>query len=485
MQHISKKLVLMSALMLATAGCTVKPVPLTDTEIATQISSDLKEMTKDYEPITAPLTLHQAIQRTLAHNLEYRLKLMEDALALRQVDIASYEMLPRLTAQAGYTQRDSYNASSSMSYLTNQQSLEPSYSQEKGHFTADLGLTWNILDFGVSYFQAKQQADRALIMNERRRKVVHTVVQQVRHTYWLALGAQQLQGSFEPLLLEVKQALDDTDQIEKQKLRPPLETLNYRKTLLETLRQMEAFRDELNQAKPRLATLMNLPPGQDFKLDTNEPMLIPAFAESVTNLEAMALRLRPELMEARLQERISLQETKKAIAKMLPGIDLSVGPHLDTNTFLANKTWIEGGARATWNLMSLITGPAQYKLAKNQEEVSRMSRLALSMAVLTQVHVAYQDFFSKKRQYELAQQIQELDAKIFNQTQNAVVTGAKNKLDEIKTSITSLMADYRKYQNYAALQNAYGQLLVTVGSVPLIGNPAEVLQTKTDKKVKQ
>jgi len=291
-------------------------------------------------------------------------------------------------------------------------------------------------------------------------------VQQVRHAYWLALGAQQLEGRLEPLLVDVRKALDDTEIMERQKLRPPLETLTYRKTLLETMRQVEAFRDELRQAKPKLATLMNLPPGQKFELAADSSMEIPAPPESLEALETLALKLRPELMEARLQERISLYETKKAIARMLPGIDLTVGKYFDDNSFLYYPNWIEGGARITWNLMSLITGPAQYKLAKSQVEVSRMSRLALSMAVLTQVHVAYLDYFSKRRQYEISDQIQELDARIYRIAKNETITGARNRLNEIRVGVDSLMTAYRRYQNYASLQNAYGQLQVSVGIPP-------------------
>lgn len=463
MMTIGKRILACVALSALLAGCAVKTVPLTDAEVTEQIADDMKRIYQDQPPLKGPITLDEAISRTLANNMDYRLKMMEEALALRQLDVVSYEMLPRLAANAGYTERDKYNASSSTSIISGRQSLEPSYSQDKRDMTASLALTWNILDFGVSYFQAKQQADRALIMNERRLKVTHVLVQQVRHAYWLALGAQQLEGRLEPLLVDVRKALDDTETMERQKLRPPLETLTYRKTLLETMRQVEAFRDELSQAKPKLATLMNLPPGQKFELAVDSSMEIPSPPESLEALETMALKLRPELMEARLQERISLYETKKAIARMLPGIDLTVGKYFDDNSFLYYPNWIEGGARITWNLMSLITGPAQYKLAKSQVEVSRMSRLALSMAVLTQVHVAYLDYFSKRRQYEISDQIQQLDARIYRIAKNETITGAQNRLNEIRVGVDSLMTAYRRYQNYAALQNAYGQLQVSVG----------------------
>ena len=451
---------------LLSAACGVTTKPLVKEDILKRIASDRLAMYKDQEPLTAPLTVEQCMARAIKYNLDHRLKLMEDALALRQVDLVTFDMLPRLVAAAGYTQRDTYNASSSMNVFTNQQSLAPSTSSDKGHFNADLTMTWNILDFGVSYFQAKQQADRAHIMTERRRKVVHSIMQQVRQAYWLALGAQQLEGRFEPLLKEVEQALRDASSIEQEKLRPPIETLTYRKTLLEIIKQLEVFRDELAQAKPRLASLMNLPLGQTFslvspKLETLE------LTDKLESLEQEALLLRPELKEADYNDRISVWETRKAIARMLPGVEMTIGGHYDGNSFLVNQQWMEGGARLTWNLMSLISGPSQYKVAKAQTDIAKQQRLALSMAVLTQVHVAYQDFASRKRQYELSDQLQDVDTRIHEQTMNQTTSGSQSRLNEIRSATAAMMAEYRSYQNYASLQNACGQIIATVGEDPL------------------
>jgi outer membrane protein TolC len=388
---------------------------------------------------------------------------MEDALALRQTSLMTYDMLPRLVAAAGYTERDSYNASASMDVFTNQQSLAPSTSTDKGFYNGDLTLTWNILDFGVSYFQAKQQADRAHIMKERRRKTVHTIMQQIRQAYWLALGAQQLEGRFEPLLKEVQQALRDSASIEQEKLRPPIETLTYRKTLLEIMKQLEVFRDELAQAKPRLASLMNLPFGQSFTLAAPTKLETLELTDSIDRMEEQALLQRPELIEADYNERISAYETRKAILRMLPGMEMTVGGHYDSNSFLVYQKWVEGGARVTWNLLNLISGPSQYKIAKSQIEIAQTQRMALSMAILTQVHVAYQDFYSRKRQYELAEQLQEVDSRIHEQTVNQARSGSQNRLNEIRSAVAALMAEYRSYQIYASLQNACGQIIATLG----------------------
>lgn len=59
-------------------------------------------MYTDQEPLNGPLTLHQAMARAVKYNLEGRLKIMEEALAKRQLDLASFDMLPRMALSAGY-----------------------------------------------------------------------------------------------------------------------------------------------------------------------------------------------------------------------------------------------------------------------------------------------------------------------------------------------------------------------------------------------
>lgn len=458
---------LIAFLLLMSTGCAVHTKALSTSDLMSRVAADRAAMYEGQEAVQAPITIEEAMARSLKYNLDHRIKIMEDALALRQADVMSYDMLPHLVASAGYSQRDNYNASSSINYKTHEQSLVPSYSSDRDHFTSDLTLSWNILDFGVSYLQAKQQADRVHIMNERRRKVVHTIIQQVRQAYWQALGAQQMEGRFEPLLAEVRKTLNDIECVEGEKLRPPLETLNYRKTLLEILKQLETFRDELQQAKPRLAALMNLPPGQPFTLVVPAGMEVPGLCDTLSAMEEKALLQRPELIEADYNERISTADVRKSILRMLPGIELSVGGYYDSNSLLVNSNWVEGGARMTWNLLSLLSGPSQYKLAKGQSELVKAQRMALSMAILTQVHIAYQNYRTQVRQYELAGELRDVEKKIYEQTRNAAVTGSQSRINEIRTATSSLMADYRNYQNYAAVQNAYGQVNASLGQDPL------------------
>ena len=215
-------LIAISVAALWLSGCAVHPTPFTDAERVQNAHAERTAMFADQPPLAGPVTLEEAMARAIRYNLDHRLKMMEEALAQKQLDVANFDMLPRLTAAAGYTHRDHPLASESISLQTHQVSLEPSYSTDQNDRTADLTFSWNVLDFGVSYFEAKEQADRVLVVEQRRRKVVQLMMQQVREAYWEAVGAQRLENRIAPLLAQARQALEDSRRSQSEGLRSPL-----------------------------------------------------------------------------------------------------------------------------------------------------------------------------------------------------------------------------------------------------------------------
>lgn len=448
-------------------GCAIHPRPLTLEQRSATLQADEQAMFAEQTPVSGPITLDEAMARALKYNLDNRVKMMEEALAQRQLDLSNFDLLPKLTAAAGYTSRDNVLASSSQDIITGQQSLVPSTSSERQAVRADLGFSWNILDFGVSYYGARQQADRVLATQERRRKVVQLLMQQTRQAYWQAAGAQKLQAQIEPLLAQAQQALGDSHAIETQGLKDPLQALGYQRELLGLVLQLETIRDELAQAKPKLASIMNLAPGKPYELAPPDSFDTPALAIAPEKMEEVALLHRPELIEASYNERIGLDETHKAMAKLLPGIELNVGTHYDSNDFLVNNEWRDAGVQISWNLLNLLNAKHIKAAAGAQYALAREQRLALNMAVLTQVHVAYIDYTSRKQQFELTRQLSDVEQRILEHTRNATQANAQGKLAEIRAAASALMSELKLYQSYAAYQGAYGQMVATLGLDPV------------------
>lgn len=463
----SQTLFSLSLLTLAISGCAVTSQPIDRSVSEQRAQQDLTIMFKDQEPLSAPLTLHEAMARAVKYNLEARLKVMEEAMAQRQVDLATFDMLPRMALSAGYAGRNNVSASSSQSVNTGTQSLEPSTSQDRDRGVADLTMVWNVLDFGVSYVSAKQQGDQRLIVQERRRKVVHTIIQDVRSAYWRAVAADRLLTQIDSLMARVAQARDNSQRLSEQRIGDPIQALSYQRALIEATRQLEEQRRALSLAKTELATLINLPLGTQVELAPDAGYQMPELKVALDTLEQEALASRPELREQDYQARISAAETRKAMLRLLPGLEFSAGGHYDSNSFLVNQSWADYGVKVTWNLFNVLSAPAAIDVAKAGQEVADARRQAMSMAILAQLHVANANFREAQRQFQTSQQLAGLDGQIVEQLRNRYQAQGIGELELIQGELNTLQADLRRDLAYAELRNSYGQLFASVGLDPL------------------
>ena len=456
-----------SVLALAVGGCAVTSQPIDRSVSEQRAQQDLATMFKDQEPLSGPLTLHEAMARAVKYNLEARLKVMEEAMAQRQVDLATFDMLPRMALSAGYAGRNNVSASSSQSIETGTQSLEPSTSQDRDRGVADLTMVWNVLDFGVSYVSAKQQGDQRLIVQERRRKVVHTIIQDVRSAYWRAVAADRLLTQIDSLMARVAQARDNSQRLSEQRIGDPIQALSYQRALIEATRQLEEQRRALSLAKTELATLINLPLGTQVELAPDAGYQMPELKVALDTLEQEALASRPELREQDYQARISAAETRKAMLRLLPGLEFSAGGHYDSNSFLVNQSWADYGVKVTWNLFNVLSAPAAIDVAKAGQEVVDARRQAMSMAILAQLHVANANFREAQRQFQTSQQLAGLDGQIVEQLRNRYQAQGIGELELIQGELNTLQADLRRDLAYAELRNSYGQIFASVGLDPL------------------
>lgn len=460
-------------LFLTLGGCAVMtPEPFTDKEHQKRIARDMGRLFASQEPIEEPIGLYDAMARAIKYNLDQRIKLMESALAQHQLTAANLDLLPELAGSAAYLSRDNFSGSNSRSLLTGEESLAVSTSQDRNRAAFDMGLTWNILDFGVSYVSAKQQADRGLIAEERRRKVVHNIIQDVRSAYWNAISAERLLARINPLINRVETALNHAREIQKKKLKPPLEALRYRRELLDIMRQLKGLERQLSTARTELTALMNVHANEDFELITDiEEMSIPEIKPSPTQLEKWALLYRPELREEAYKTRISAEEVKKAMLRMLPGIEFSSTYNVDTNSYAYESHWWDYAARINLNLFNVFTGPVNIDIAEAQKDVVQTRRFALSLAVMSQVHVGLIGFQQSAGEFRTLREMLEVEGGILDQVKARTGAAADGEMELIRAELNAVLAELRRDMAYADMQNAVGRIFVSVGADPL---PAKV-----------
>lgn len=448
------------------AGCAASPERLSLAEQISAAAADRHTIYASQEPISGPVRLEEAMARALKYNLDHRVALMERALEERLGDTAQMDLLPKLAGRAGLSTRDNIAASSSRSVETGRQSLEPSTSSERDTGTADLQLSLNVLDFGLSYFGAQAQANRALAAEERRRRVVLTVADEVRNAYWEAVTAEQLAPRVRRVLGEAREALGFARQAETERLMPPLETLQFQRAMLEIIQQLEGLESELASARAELAGLMGLPPGTRFSLAAPRHGAT-RLPYRLADLEAVAMVERPEVREELYNARNVVLEARSQMLSLMPGANLFAGVNYDSNSFLLNQSWADAGIQVTWNLLRLLSLPAMQAEAQAREDLSDARRLALRMAILTQVNVAYRRYQRATTHYARAAELQSVEQRIAEATRSAEESDAQNRLERVRAAAAAVLAQRARNQAFAEVNNALGAVYAASGFDPL------------------
>ena len=451
-----------STLLLAACSAT-KPVEYTKEEVRQRIIQDQAQMYANQESVTAPITFYEAAARALKYNLDYRLKLMESALASDLRDVSSHEMLPRLVASAGYAGRNNDSGGTSIGIEDRQQSLRASTSEERYRQIYGLGLSWSLLDFGVAYYRTQQKTDQILMAEERRRKVAQNVLQDVRNAYWRALSAQRLMPQVDRLLVRTHQALLSARQAENQGLLPRQEVLSYQRALLDSIYLLTVRRQDLEFAQAELSALMSLPPGSRLMLaDQVEPVL-PQISPDMNKLELLSLNNRPEIMEEWYRKRVNENDLKIAKTQLWPNVSLDFGYKYDSNKYLYNNDWNETGLQVSMNLLRLLQLPSLNRAAESQTKTDDMRRVALSMAILTQVRVGTLRYQLARQEVEFADQSLRVDQSLLSYAEAARTTSYGSELEVIRAEGRYLLSRYQREAAYSSAQAAWGRLYNSVG----------------------
>ena len=388
-------------------------------------------------------------------------------------DVQSMSLLPKLTASAGYRDRSNELASSSESLATGKESLVPSKSSERDGRTADLELSWNVLDFGLSYFEAQASTNKSYASEERRRRVVADIARQTRAAWLSAVSAERLRDEVADALDDASKALAQSKEAGGRGLVKPLDALRYQRDLLNMVRQLETLEDELVKSKAKLATLMNLQPGTPFQLavPSTDAEAVPAVPYKLSDLEVLAMVRRPEIREESYLARNAVLETRMSLLKLFPNVQLFAGLNYDSNKYLANNDWADVGTQVSWNLMSLFTAPKILKGGELREELAPLRRQAIRMTVLSQVHVAWHQRFAAEKAFRRADELSRVQNSIDKQVENAVKSRSETKLEAVRTKVETLLAKRTRDLSYAEMLNAQDAIYQAAGFDTV---PAEV-----------
>ena len=447
------------------------PEPITSDVILKSAKGDLAQIKKikeqnDLFKQGLKVDLYTAIALAIENNKDLKVKILETSLSYKRIEDVEFDMLPSMTANAGYTGSDRYKATTSATVPSSDKagSLGSSYSTSRDREVneQDIGFSWNILDFGLSYIRAGQSSDRYLISRELERKAASNIKRDVVRAYWNALSANKLIKRYDPLLIKVNKALNDSQKIEELLLQKPMDALLYQKELLDIQRALQSQKQSFVNAEIELRSLMGLLPNEKITLvETDLPLN--ELNMKLDEMENYALVNRSELMENRYEERISIAETKAGMRSLLPGLNFNASWTSSSNDYLMNKTNFEYGSSIGANLFNVFRAPKIKKINKKTTEIIQEQRLALSMAVLSQVHISNIEYQMALEEYETSKRYYDVSRKITQQVRNAQKIARFGELELIREEASLLVAELRKDIAYSKVQFSIAQVYTSVG----------------------
>ena len=464
------KLLATSLAVFTLAGCAnLKPEALQDADIVKQAQTVKGKQTAAVEAINGPLTLEEAIARAIKFNAERQVRIMEEAMAYGTLDLANFDMLPKLMANAGYRSRDSDLLTNLRAGPNSPITPGSTLSSSRQATTTDLSFTWSLLDFGQSYYAAKQSGDRVLIATERRRKALHNLVQDVRTAYWRVVAAEKLGQSVRDTMQEAEAALKGSEAAESSAMRSPLDSLRFQRQLLENLRMLELVEHELSSARVELATLAALPSGSNFTVVEPQAQINTKWLDmNPADMELQAVVNNPDMRESLYNARIARDEAKKAMLKMFPGISFSYGNKTTNDEYIVNQRWNEAGAQISFNLMGILSAPIAKRLADMGISMADQRQVATQMAVISQVHIARLNYANAAKQYMRADKIARVDNRMAEVVASRAKAESQSRQESVAQQTASILSALRRYQALSNAQAAASRLQATLGLEPVL-----------------
>ncbi|MEG3640018.1 TolC family protein [Magnetococcus sp. PR-3] len=455
----NRPLLVLIGLLLLMVGCSSQTKDLNPQEIAQRARSDHKfvQAQRDHRPTS--VTLYGAMAKAVQANQALRIQAYETSLALQQKALTRQAMLPQLLLDAGYNSRDndpsSYNEGASAA----------SISREKSTFQGDITLAWNALDFGLSYLETKQQANTLFIKRQQRRKAVQNLLEEVREAYWNAVLADRLLPHVTSTIQALNQQLLLLQQAERQGEAPPVQLLKKQRALLDHLEQLNASHNELARAKLALANLMHLAPGTPYQTRIHNGEFLDGSVVRLPAevLEAFALANRPELREDDYRQRINNLEVRKAMVKMLPGIQLTAGGHHDSNRYLINNSWLDAGLNLSWNMLTWGHDGHPITIAQMERELADAQHLTRAVTILAQLHMSLDGFLAATADYDVTQQIHQVMQRMANHLTVQRKSYKLSSYEELISRAQTVTSAHRLGRTFTQSQASMGRIYRSLG----------------------
>ena len=450
-----------SVISLALAGCLVRPEPMSAEDRRVSIDVSLDALRSAPRPEKA-LSLSEAIALAIRNNRTARVQAYQTVIERKQVDLANTAMLPDILVDAGYRYRNPEYETYNPTFTST------SVAEEKARQLGNLSFSWNILDFGISYLRAQQQADRALLSVERDRKVAHQIVQDTISVWYRAEISRKIQKELDPIMARVNHALEQSRKIEKGRVQEPIEALMYQREMLEVLQSFNILKKDLAGSDYALANMIGL--SSEYRVTTGAADLeLGRTKFTRPSLHRLALDQRPDIQMTLYESRMTKRDAQIAIMELIPVPSVNFGGNYDSNKYLVANDWFSVSAQIAQNISKLARLPSVTGLNAQKDELAKQQSVLVVGAALLQVDVAYAQMVEAQASLQTAKMQLEVAERIARQMRNSRAERQSGEIQLIREDLRLFLAAIRYEVALLDVKAAGARLMVSTGidlSVP-------------------
>lgn len=417
-----------------------------------------------------PLAFQEVLEIALRNNLELKVAQYELEIASRERVAARLDMLPRLDAEAASTRRSEPEVKAVLG-PDGQPSGSSSVSEPRHSRTADLTLTWNVLDFMTAAIRSEQREMQQAQLEYRREKIRQRIALDVITAYWRAAAAEDaLEYSY-----NVKRQMERQYERLTASMRDRSVSLLAGKEaqlkLIELSIAIQKLHGNLSTARLELVQLMGLKQATEIRLQRPDLRTViaalPRPADlDIKKLEFAALRNHPVLFENDLQARLLQEDTRAAMVSLFPGLSLFAGRHYDDSTLLRTNTWNAIGAELSWNLFALPAKFQRLEARELAEQRGEVDRVLVTASVITQVHLGLLDYAIKADRFLLMDDSYKITQDIEGMTEVLRTAGQATDMQYTERLLENLATKLRRDEAVVELFAAHAKLHASVGLPP-------------------